>query len=150
MSAGGISKNMFAKPGWFGRRKYTGWGLTPKTWQGWVYTLVLVLPFIVLAQISIGESLKTGLMIAWGLFLIFELGDIMVRMKKDEREEIHEAVSERNALWVIIMVLTAGIGYQAATSIIESAWGVDPVILIALVAGLIAKAVSNYYLDKKD
>ncbi len=30
---------MFGKPHWF-RPKKIGWGLTPITWQGWVYTLV--------------------------------------------------------------------------------------------------------------
>lgn len=42
---------MFGKPQWF-RPKTVGWGLTPITWQGWLYTLcwaaVLVLPFLVL------------------------------------------------------------------------------------------------------
>ena len=29
---------MFGKPEWFVKKKL-GWGLRPKTWQGWVYTL---------------------------------------------------------------------------------------------------------------
>ncbi len=33
---------MFGKPQWF-KRKVFGWGLTPVSWQGWVYTLVWVL-----------------------------------------------------------------------------------------------------------
>lgn len=33
---------MIAQKEWFGRRKYTGWGVTPKTWQGWVYIAVAV------------------------------------------------------------------------------------------------------------
>lgn len=28
---------MFAKTEWFQKRKYGGWGLTPRTWQGWAY-----------------------------------------------------------------------------------------------------------------
>jgi len=42
---------MFGKPHWF-KPKTFGWGLTPITWQGWIYTLiwtaVLVVPFILL------------------------------------------------------------------------------------------------------
>ena len=32
---------MFGKPHWF-RPKRFGWGLTPVTWQGWVYVLVWI------------------------------------------------------------------------------------------------------------
>ena len=30
---------MFGKPEWFAKKKL-GWGLRPKSWQGWVYTLI--------------------------------------------------------------------------------------------------------------
>jgi hypothetical protein len=40
---------MFGKPQWF-RPKTIGWGLTPITWQGWVYTVVwaavMIVPFV--------------------------------------------------------------------------------------------------------
>jgi hypothetical protein len=39
---------MFGQPNWF-RPKAFGWGLTPITWQGWLYTIAwgagLLLPF---------------------------------------------------------------------------------------------------------
>jgi hypothetical protein len=42
---------MFGKPDWFVEKKI-GWGLTPITWQGWLYTLawvgVIVVPFLML------------------------------------------------------------------------------------------------------
>jgi hypothetical protein len=42
---------MFGRPEWF-RPKTFGWGLTPVTWQGWIYTGVwtalMVLPFVLL------------------------------------------------------------------------------------------------------
>jgi hypothetical protein len=42
---------MFGKPEWF-RDKTFGWGLTPITWQGWLYTLawmgVIAGPFVLL------------------------------------------------------------------------------------------------------
>lgn len=33
---------MLGNPKWFKRRKYSGWGLTPATWQGWVYLGTLI------------------------------------------------------------------------------------------------------------
>jgi len=42
---------MFGKPQWF-RDKKLGWGLTPITWQGWVYTTIwgaaIAGPFVML------------------------------------------------------------------------------------------------------
>ena len=33
---------MIGKPSWFQRRKYGGWGLFPRVWQGWAYLVVAV------------------------------------------------------------------------------------------------------------
>ncbi len=42
---------MFGRPSWFVEQKI-GWGLTPVTWQGWLYTLawigVISVPFVML------------------------------------------------------------------------------------------------------
>ena len=35
---------MIAKPEWFNQRKYSGWGVTPRSWQGWAYTLAIIVP----------------------------------------------------------------------------------------------------------
>jgi len=37
--------NRITKEPWFGKRR-VGWGLTPKSWQGWVVTLILILILI--------------------------------------------------------------------------------------------------------
>jgi len=142
---------MIAKQGWFARRKYGGWGFVPKAWQGWVYTAVLILPFIVMAALGIsGETqmIVTGI---WVIVLIAAMIDIKQSIVLDERERIHEAFAERNALWAIITVLAGGVAYEAARNYTESGLAtVDPVILVALAAGLVAKAATNIYLDKKD
>jgi uncharacterized membrane protein len=86
-----------------------------------------------------------------GVLLIADTVAIMFRMKKDERDMLHEAIAERNALWAIVSVLAAGIAYQAAQSALtDGTAAVDPVIIIAIVAGLAVKALTNYRLDKKD
>jgi len=142
---------MIGKPEWFTRRKWAGWGLFPATWQGWVYMAILLTAIFGTQFIPADEKTR---MIALGIvvaILILDTIDIMIRMKKDERETMHEAIAERNALWVIICVLAAGVAYQAARNVVlYGNFTIDPVILIALFAGLIAKAATNIYLDKKN
>lgn len=64
---------MFGKPQWF-KPKTFGWGLTPVTWQGWIYTLVwavaLLGPYLWLLfrlgiwPASLVEGLLIGLLVA--------------------------------------------------------------------------------------
>ena len=142
---------MIGRPEWFTRRKYLGWGVMPKTWQGWAYIAAAVIPIFAIQYIGFWSEktkmIATGI---WAVILIADFFDIMIRMKKDEREKIHEAIAERNAMWAMIIVLTAGIGYEAASSAVKQALKVDPFIIAALFAALIVKAVSNVYLDKRD
>lgn len=142
---------MLGKPEWFARRKYSGWGFSPKTWQGWVYILAIIAPILIVTSLPISGRAQTIFMIVWAVIFAIDFIDIILHLEKDERERIHEAIAERNALWAIITVLAFGLAYQAASGI--AAYGalkVDPVILIALGAGLIVKIVSNVYLDRKD
>lgn len=141
---------MIGKYEWFKRRKYTGWGFTPATWQGWVYIIVLVLPLILLTNIGSISSFKIILMVIWGIIFAIDFVDIIIHLPKDERDRMHEAIAERNALWAILAVLTIGVGYQASSGSINGLIKVDPVILIAIAAGLVVKIISNIYLDKKD
>jgi hypothetical protein len=85
------------------------------------------------------------------IILIADIFHIMANIKKDEREKIHEAIAERNALWAIIFVLCVGIAYQISVALVKAEpYNIDPVIIIAVFAALIVKAITNIYLDKKD
>jgi hypothetical protein len=143
---------MFGKPQWFTRRKYLGWGIMPVSWQGWAYTLLLVAPLVIVQFVpGLSQNARTIFIAVWLVVVFAEVSHIMIRMKKDERDTLHEAIAERNALWIVLLALVIGAGYQATAQ--TGAFGtsvVDPVILIAVVAGLIAKAVTNIYLDRKD
>lgn len=141
---------MLGKPNWFQRRKYMGWGLFPKTWQGWAYIAVAIALFILVQFLPLQEDMKIYITSALVLVMIIDVIDIMRRLKMDERERIHEAIAERNALWTIITVLGAGIGYQAITGALQNSVQIDPILIIALLAGVIAKAISNIYLDKNN
>jgi hypothetical protein len=143
---------MFGKPQWFARRKYLGWGVMPITWQGWAYTFVLVAPLVIAQYIpGIGFTVRNIFAACWLVVVFAEVAHIMVSMKKDERDTLHEAIAERNALWMVLLALVGGALYQVVTQINASEVPVvDPVILVALVAGVAAKAVTNVYLDRKD
>jgi cobalamin synthase len=143
---------MIGNAKWFARRKYGGWGLTPVTWQGWVYVALMVAPLIIVPQINAGrDQLSVYFLFGWALIFAVDIILMMKNMKNDEREIMHEAFAERNALWAVIAVLTIGVAYQVSSTV--AAGGnviVDPVIIAALLAGAVAKGVTNYWLDRKD
>lgn len=141
---------MIGKPHWFRRRKYTGWGFTPVTWQGWLYVAIAILPLVLILNFS--PVTQTGIVVLciWALLVGIDFVDIVIHLPKDERDMIHEAIAERNALWVIIVVLAFGVAYQAAAGAVRGVVSVDPVIIVAIVGGLIAKIISNVYLDRRD
>lgn len=148
---------MIGKPTWFKRRKYTGWGIYPKNWQGWTYiagivAIVALIQYIPLDFMGItgNSQIRTIATIVFCVIIVLDTIHIMARLPMDERDRIHEAIAERNALWAIMAALATGVGWQAATSALNNKVQIDPVIIVALVAGLIAKATTNIYLDKKN
>jgi len=142
---------MFGNPKWFERRKYGGWGLHPKTWQGWAYILIMVLPYIIFQSLPYWDELtRTYVTIGWVLFLSIDMVHIMMNLDKDEREYKIEAISERNAAWAMVLVVTIGLMYQVITSAINKTFYVDWFLVVALFGGMIVKTVSNYYLEKSE
>lgn len=142
---------MIGKAEWFRRRKYFGWGLAPATWQGWAYVAAMIAAiFGVQALPFPGESAKTWVMLAVALVFSADVVHMMFKQKKDERDRLHEAIAERNALWSMMLVLVVGVAWQAAASSAEGDPRIDPAIVAALAAALVAKAATNLYLDRKD
>lgn len=141
---------MIGKPHWFKRRKYTGWGFCPATWQGWVYIAVMILPFIIFHALPFWSSkVRTVGTIVWLIIFGIDAIQIMVKLKKDEREKIHEAIAERNVAWFMILVLAIGIAYETASGAVQQKITVDPFIVIALFGGLLVKIITNVYLGRK-
>lgn len=142
---------MIGKAEWFQRRKYGGWGLQPKTWQGWVYIACFILPLLIFHILPFWSTqlrlIVTGF---WALLLIIDTLDIMRKLNLDERERFHEAIAERNALWGVLVVLVIGMGYDLITNGLNERIYVNPFIAAALIVAVIIKAVSNIYLDRKD
>jgi len=141
---------MIGKPAWFQRRKYTGWGMTPKTWQGWVYIIVIIAPLALFQAFPLeNQSVEQALIIGWAVIFALDFIHIMTHLDRDEREYKIEAISERNSAWAMILVIIVGVGYQAATSVVSKGSEVDPILLITLVAGVLTKAISNFYYSRK-
>ncbi len=141
---------MIGRPEWFQRRKYGGWGITPKTWQGGVYIALVLIPFVIFQALQIWDvKTRIYVTIGWVAFLLLDVGHIMIAMKRDERETKIESISERNAAWTMMIILVIGVLYQAITSALNQKLMVDWFLIAALFAGLIVKSVSNLVLERK-
>lgn len=131
---------MIGNPKWFNRRKYTGWGLTPNCWQGWVYIICFIAPLAIINSIPIDQNIKNILTIIFVGIVLIDVIHMMSQLQKDERERIHEAIADRNALWFIIFILLI---WAFAKQI------VDPIILIAIIGAMVVKAATHWWLRDK-
>lgn len=141
---------MIGKAEWFQRRKYGGWGLTPKTKEGWLYALGMITPLIILGFFPIKESTLLIVSIGWILVIVADAIHIMLTMKKDERETQHEAIAERNALVGVLAVIIAKILYDVIQGALNETLQIDWWMMSALFVGVIIKAITNIYLDKNN
>jgi hypothetical protein len=46
LHSSGYTASMITKRPWFGPKRYSGWGWTPVSWQGWAVTLVFLVVVI--------------------------------------------------------------------------------------------------------
>ncbi|MFA6427669.1 MAG: hypothetical protein WCW16_04495 [Candidatus Magasanikbacteria bacterium] len=141
---------MFGKPQWFKRRKYGGWGLSPATWQGWVYIGVFLIPFAIFQAFPIwSDSLRIGVTIGWIALLLIDVLHIMMVLKNDERETKIEALAERNAAWAMVAAIVVGLLYQIIKSGFSQTVEIDWFLVITLFAGVIVKGISNVVYERK-
>lgn len=131
---------MIGNPRWFNVRKYTGWGLTPNCWQGWAYVISFVVPIAIIDSITFDSNLKNIIIGVWTVLFLLDVFHIMTQIKKDERERLHEAIADRNALWFMILVLIIYAFIKQS---------LDPIFLIALIGAAIAKSLTQIYLRDK-
>lgn len=145
----------FIKPEWFRRRKYSGWGITPITWQGWLTVIVLVAPIAYFASKIKGGAPLLGMAVAFFIlyfiaFMFFIFG-LMSRIKTDERNRSHEAIADRNALWALIMIIAIGLVLEGVLPLwVRSLSQVNPFIVGGIVVAWLVKVISMYWLDKHD
>lgn len=141
---------MLAKREWFGRRKYGGWGLRPRTWQGWVYVGVVLAPFAVFQMLPFwSDGTRLVVTVGWLVFLMVDVTRLMVGVAEDERERKIEALAERNAAWVMMLTLVVGLLYQLIGGALAGTVKVDGWLMAALAGGVVAKSASNYWLGRR-
>ncbi len=131
---------MIANPKWFNLRKYSGWGLTPNCWQGWVYTLAFVAPVAIISNLNIDPNLRNTINFVIIGVLLIDVLHTMTKIKKDERERLHEAIADRNALWFLLFGLIA---WAFVTQ------KFDPILIGILLGATAIKALTQIYLRDK-
>ena len=141
---------MIGNPKWFVRRRYTGWGLMPKTWQGVVYIMAIAAVVAFIQALALSENIKIALMVSWVILVLLDVLHIMASIKLDEREQKVEAIAERNAAWAMITAIAISILY--VTTLGKELKGVElmPALIFPAVVGVVVKkALSNIILDRR-
>ena len=141
---------MIGQPSWFKIRKFGGWGLTPVTKEGWFYTGAIILPFVVFQSLPYwSEQVRFYVTLGWLSVILIDVLDIMFRLKKDEREYIHEAIAERNVAWFLIASLLIGFLYKTLSAGLSETPSVDLFLLIPLLGAALVKTLTHLYLRDK-
>lgn len=146
---------MIGKAHWFKYRTF-GWGVAPKTWQGWVY--VVIAAFLIAGTLAMGVTDKTKMWI-FAIIITILIVDVMIIMTNlpkvsDERENYHQLIIERNCSFAAIIALLAVALYQTYknTGFLTSQSGAIPFdisIVVVLVAMLVTKIGSTLYVKAK-
>ena len=131
---------MIGNPKWFNLRKYSGWGLTPNCPQGWAYIFAFIIPITIVSSLNIDQSLKNTINFIITGIILADVLHIMTQIKRDERERLHEAIADRNALWFLLFGLIA----WAFINQIK-----DPVLIGILLGATAVKAATQIYLRDK-
>ena len=76
---------MIGKPDWFTNRRYIGIGIRPKTWQGWVYVLIVVALVVFIRWQPFWEwTVQTRYMltITWAVVVVLDVIHIMIILNR--------------------------------------------------------------------
>jgi hypothetical protein len=141
---------MIAKQEWFTRRKYTGWGLSPKTWQGWVYVGMIAVVAVFIQSLPLAEDWKMGLTMGLIALIAIDVLHVMTSIKLDEREQKIESTAERNASWAMVTASVITILYVATIGGDSKGVELMPALIFPLMAGVVAKGLSNFILSRRE
>lgn len=121
----------------------------PKTWQGVLYILIIAALLAVIQSLPIDEVVKMVLSVGWAVFVLIDVLQVMASIKLDEREQKIEAIAERNAAWTMIAAIAVSILYVSTLG--KELKGIDlmPVLIFPVAAGVIAKGISNFILERR-
>ena len=143
---------MIGKPEWFTYRIF-GWGVRPRTWQGWVY-LATVGAFMGLIKfLPITNTIRMwcfGILVG---LVVLDVILIMTQLDKvhDEREKLQQMIIERNCSFAAVVALIGIAAFQAFKNqhLTKNGIPFDSPILIVIVVMGVVKIVSTWYVRRK-
>lgn len=147
---------MIGKPEWFKYRTF-GWGVAPKTWQGWVYVIILAFVLGGITAMGFNNAISQWLFAGVIAIVIIDVFHIMLQLSKvsDERENYHQLIIERNCSFAAIIALVGIALYQTYQNRalfqtgINTSMPFDWSIAVVLGAMLAAKIGSTLYVKMK-
>jgi hypothetical protein len=141
---------MIGKPHWFTYRVF-GWGIAPKTWQGFAY--VTAAAGIIGGATALTARSAAMPWVAGGLIalLVIDVLHIMMQLPKvrDERENYHQLLVERNCSFAAVIALASIVLYQTYQNrgmLSGTGTPFDVSLLVVLGAMLLAKVGTTLYL----
>jgi len=140
---------MIGKAKWFTRRRYTGWGIMPKTWQGVIYFIVAIGIFYLIQKLPIADIFKILFTAVAAVVLLIDILSIMASIKLDEREAKIEAIAERNASWTMVATLAILALYFSVFPQDINSKDIIFILISPVAVGVVVKAASNFILDQK-
>jgi len=138
---------MIGKPNWF-KPRTCGWGMWPCCWQGWVYTVGVVAPIIIINIVPIDLYIRLVIEGVLLVLVFIDTVDIMIRMPKDERAVMHEALADRNAAWFMVSALAVWLVYQAMYSALTGVLYISWPIVVVVLGGALVKMGTYWYLKR--
>lgn len=136
---------MIGKPEWFTYRIF-GWGVRPKTKEGWLYLFIAVILAIGISVLPMPSNYKTISLFALVGIVILDVLHIMSHLGKshDERERLHQLIIERNCSFAAIATLAVIAIYQAIKNAGQK-FPFDVSIIVVLGVMLFVKIGSTIY-----
>lgn len=144
---------MIGKPEWFKYRLF-GWGISPKTWQGYVYVAAVAAILGFSFAIGLNNAVMPWIVGVVFAIVMLDVMHIMMQLPKvsDERDNYHQLLIERNCSFAAIVALL-GVAifqtYQNRSSLGANALPFDLSIMVVLGAMLLTKIISSIYVWKK-
>jgi hypothetical protein len=142
---------MIGKPEWFKYRIF-GWGISPKTWQGWIYVAVIAALIGVTLSITMTNTIRGWVFGVILALVLLDVGHIMIKLPKvhDERENMHQLIIERNCSFAAIVGLIGVAAFESIQNRSElmanpGMFPFDVSIAVVLGVMLITKIVSTLY-----
>lgn len=144
---------MIGRPEWFTYR-LMGWGIRPRTWQGWVYLGAFLALFALAAQLPAGSATRSWSLGVLTALLVLDAVFIMSRMgaHHDEREHSHQLIIERHCSFAAVAALVAAITYQVYQHRVPGVSGnlpCDPWLVGVLAVMAVTKIGSSLYVRMK-